>query len=245
MANKSFKSEHKTGITALVCILLGIAIAFAYMYSTGNRVIVLQDAKSADNISTDKTKYKSDSRKNNQPNKRYNIFNYYYSKNSDRVYTESLKTDTLPSFDRKGFYKAVKTNDESFILDLNNCDTLDLQLIRGIGPVFARRIIKYGELLGGYVSVEQLKEVYAMDSSRYEGLKNHLVIGNNNIKKLKINSASVKELAKHPYIDNYLAKEIIVFRNNYGNFTDINQIKAVHLMDDSVFNKIKPYISLE
>lgn len=59
--------------------------------------------------------------------------------------------------------KAQSKVREVLVLDLNACDSLDLQQIRGIGKVRAARIYKYGKRLGGYVNVEQLKEVYGID----------------------------------------------------------------------------------
>ena len=56
------------------------------------------------------------------------------------------------------------------MVELNEADTLTLKKIPGIGSTFARRIVRYRELLGGYYTVEQLAEVYGIDEERYIAL---------------------------------------------------------------------------
>jgi competence protein ComEA len=57
------------------------------------------------------------------------------------------------------------------IVELNSADSTALESLPGIGPSFASRILKYRKLLGGYVDVEQLKEVYGMPEETYEKIK--------------------------------------------------------------------------
>lgn len=134
---------------------------------------------------------------------------------------------------------------DSVYLDLNASDTLDLQEVRGIGKVRARNIYKYGQKLGGYISVEQLKEVYSIDSATFEQIKPHFYAGKTEIRKVNINSDDPKYLARHPYIDFALAKALIRFRKKYEkDFNSIEEIKQIHLMDEETYNKLRPYIKL-
>ena len=134
---------------------------------------------------------------------------------------------------------------DSVYLDLNASDTLDLQEVRGVGKVRARNIYKYGQKLGGYISVNQLKEVYSIDSATFEQIKPHFYAGKTEIRKVNINSDDPKYLARHPYIDFALAKALIRFRKKYEkDFTNIEEIKKIHLMDEETFNKLRPYIKL-
>lgn len=134
---------------------------------------------------------------------------------------------------------------DSVYLDLNASDTLDLQEVRGVGKVRARNIYKYGQKLGGYISVNQLKEVYSIDSATFEQIKPHFYAGKTEIKKININSDDPKYLARHPYIDFALAKALIRFRKKYEkDFNSIEEIKQIHLMDEETYNKLRPYIKL-
>lgn len=84
------------------------------------------------------------------------------------VDTSFITTDKYPGPpERQQWAKSSKLA-EGATIDLNSADTLLLQRVPGIGPVFARRIFKYREMLGGYYAVEQLQEVYGMDREHYD-----------------------------------------------------------------------------
>jgi competence protein ComEA len=129
-------------------------------------------------------------------------------------------------------------------LDLNSADTTELMKLRGIGPTFAKRIVKYREMLGGYYSVQQLMEVYGFDSIKYELIKEEVFVNDSLIQKMKLNKASAKELASHIYIDWKLANAIINYRFK-KKFESIDELKEIYLVNDSLFRKLAPYFSLE
>jgi DNA uptake protein ComE-like DNA-binding protein len=133
---------------------------------------------------------------------------------------------------------------QSLIFDLNQADTLDLQAIRGIGTSYSKIIVKYRTLLGGYVSLEQLKEVYGMTDSLYQKIIPFLKIENPSPKKLNINTFSIKELSAHPYIDFYLAKAIIKLRYDLKSYTSLQQVRQIHLLDQATYEKLLPYLEL-
>ena len=55
-------------------------------------------------------------------------------------------------------------------VNLNSADTTELMRVRGIGPVFARRIVKYRRLIGGFKAKEDLQKVYGIDAEKYAGI---------------------------------------------------------------------------
>src|SRR5690606_106619 len=54
--------------------------------------------------------------------------------------------------------------------DINTCDTATLKQVYGIGPVLAERITKYRSLLGGFVTKEQLNEVYGLKDEALQNI---------------------------------------------------------------------------
>jgi len=129
-------------------------------------------------------------------------------------------------------------------IDINLADTLDLQQLKGIGPSFARRIVKYRELLGGYARKEQLLEVYGMDTLRYAGFIEKICIDSTVIRLIDINNADIKALIRHPYIEYFLAKSIVREREKTGHFRSFGELKSQIPIPDEVFEKIKPYLDL-
>lgn len=61
-------------------------------------------------------------------------------------------------------------------LPLNRATAEELDLLPGVGPVLAQRIVAYREAIGGFASLEQLKEVKGIKEKTYESIKTHLTI---------------------------------------------------------------------
>lgn len=130
--------------------------------------------------------------------------------------------------------------------DINTCDTAALQKVYGIGSKFSIRIINFRNKLGGFVSINQLSEVYGLDSSVVNKVRKTFFVGEQfSPALLKINSLTEKELAQHPYIGYKKAQQICAWRRQHGNYTSLEDIKKNPLITDEVFEKMKPYLSLE
>lgn len=132
-----------------------------------------------------------------------------------------------------------------FRLELNSADTLDLQLLPGIGPSYARRIVKYRELLGGFFHREQLMEVYGMDSLRYTGFINQVIIDTALIHPIPVNNATISNLVRHPYIDYFLAKTIISNRSKNGLYKSSRDFQSRLDLPSKIFEKIKIYLQVK
>lgn len=144
--------------------------------------------------------------------------------------------------DRKPEIKEVK---KRVLVDLNTADSVTLLTLYGIGPSFAKRIIKYRNLLGGFYSKMQLLEVYGLDQDRLDKIVDYCAVSPDGIKKININTIKTEELKKHPYFDYYTAKAIVDQRVILKKYTSIQQIKEIPLIHDELFNKIKNYLTIE
>ena len=126
--------------------------------------------------------------------------------------------------------------------ELNTADSLDLVQLYNIGPVIARRILKYRSLLGGYVRREQLREVYGIDSARYNDIAPHLTVDPSRITPIDINTADIDRLKRHPYLDYYQAKAIIRLREERGAYAGVRDILNIPIIDSETFTRIEPYL---
>ncbi len=129
-------------------------------------------------------------------------------------------------------------------IELNSADTIELQKIPGISESLARRIFKQKEKLGGFFDIEQLKEVWGVDSARIVKISKYLFVDKTKIKKININNAEIKELVKHPYLDYYMAKSIVVHRNKNGKYKNVSDIKNATLIYDELYYKLIPYLTV-
>jgi competence protein ComEA len=149
----------------------------------------------------------------------------------------------MQQYDKKK-YEIKEQKAPQKIVEINSADSAQLIDISGIGPFFARRIIKYRDRLGGFIAKEQLLEVYGMDSTRYLKIIPFISVNTLQIRKTDLNTATFKDLMKNPYIDFYLAGAIIKYRNKNGKFSSLGELMKVSLVYDEVYRKISPYLTV-
>jgi len=130
-------------------------------------------------------------------------------------------------------------------IDINLANKESLIKIRGIGNTFAERIIKYRNLLGGFHSIEQLREVYGIDRTRYSNLKDYFHIAVPELTKIALNMANYKQMEAHPYNDKQQAKAIIDYRIKHGPFKSMEEFSNSGIFtDDFMLNRLLPYLKL-
>ena len=134
---------------------------------------------------------------------------------------------------------------QPLMVELNEADTTTLQLLHGIGPVKARRIVEYRERLGGFRDVSQLLEVYGISAKLLSDMAPHLTIDTTAIRKIDINSIPLKRLIKHPYIEYHQARDIIRLRNRGQQFCSADDLRAVPTMADTTMQRLLPYITFD
>ena len=127
-------------------------------------------------------------------------------------------------------------------MDINTADTLEFQRLKGIGPSYARRIVGYRNRLGGFTNCRQLLEVWGMDSSLYNLIREQLIISSDSVRRLDINTITFKELLKHPYFPYELTRAVILYRQKNKIFRLVDELNSVEGMNDSVFRRIRPYV---
>lgn len=129
-------------------------------------------------------------------------------------------------------------------IDLNKADTAMLRKLRGIGSVFAGRIVKFREALGGFHDVIQLREVYGISEELFVSISPFLTLDEaTELEQLRINSASVEELAKHPYITWDNARLIARYREQHGDFRGIDDLENIYALNIDFLSKIEPYLN--
>ena len=129
-------------------------------------------------------------------------------------------------------------------INLNNVDSAGLLPLPGIGPVFAGRIVRYRELLGGYHGSHQLSEVYGMKAETVELISPFLIIDTSRIRKLPLNTSSFRELLRHPYLEYDDVKALVNYRDVMGKITSLQEIMEHMLVPDSVLEKAGCYFDL-
>jgi len=147
---------------------------------------------------------------------------------------------------RRPSFKADKLSaNEDVKVEINSADTALLRHVKGIGKVFANRIVAYRNSCGGYLSVDQLKEVYGMTQEDFERIAPFCVVNKALVKKIRVNTASVDLLNHHPYINFYQAKAIYELRRKKGKLQKIEELSFLSEFTNKDLEKIAPYLSFE
>lgn len=128
------------------------------------------------------------------------------------------------------------------LIEINSADSVALLELPGIGPVFAKRIIKYRQMLGGFAEAGQLMEVYGMDSLRMAGIIRLIRIDTTGIRRLDINKATFKELLAHPYLEYEHVKAIARFRDKKGRLVSPGELWAGGVLADSLRRGLSHYL---
>jgi competence ComEA-like helix-hairpin-helix protein len=130
------------------------------------------------------------------------------------------------------------------IIEINAADFETLLEVSGIGPSTAKSIINYRQRLGGFCCLEQLREVYSVDSARFDQIAPNFVVNTDSIHPVNINKADYFLLKKHPYMTKALAYEIIQYRKINGNYKRLEEIKNVKGVTTAIYQKINKYLSI-
>jgi len=172
-------------------------------------------------------KYKTD--------RSYSSDNRLYNKNEPDT-KEEKPALTSRNWTKKKPYVVVP-------FDINEADTAVLKKVKGIGSVLSNRIIKYRDLLGGFVDVSQYKEVYGLKDSVVIALDTLALIGNQyKPETIHINTINEWKLARHPYVNKRQAKAIMNYKNQHGDFNSIEDLFNIKLLDSMMISKLSPYL---
>jgi len=131
------------------------------------------------------------------------------------------------------------------VIEVNSADSAKLTRIRGIGPAFAMRIIRYRERVGGFYNKEQLKEVFGIDEAKYTEIQGGITVDNKHITKMNVNAASLNELRRFPYLSFKQANAILEYHNQHGDYASIDDMKNIAILDDGILRKIEPYLTFK
>ena len=129
------------------------------------------------------------------------------------------------------------------VIDINQATKEDLIKINGIGEGISMRILRFKESLGGFVSMNQMNDIWGLSPEVIDKLNtNFKVSGQSDIKKIDINKASIKELSQFPYFNYPIAKQIVTFRSMNGDFKNVDDLTKIKGLSIEKANIIALYL---
>ncbi len=218
-----FSKTEKRGVLALSSFLL-LLMLLIWLKPFENNTAKLQNANSFKQEIAQF--YEADSLKQEEFKSRYK-----------KSYTKNDYSKKKYNYEKKEFQKFEKPAISP--IDINSATAEDFDKLKGIGEYLSQKIIQYRTYLGGFYSVEQLKEVRGLKPEVVEQNKSYLIVSKTGLSKLNINSSDFKTLLKHPYLEYNDVKKIFRLRDS---------LKTISLQDvqrafpDTLFTKVSPYL---
>ena len=126
-------------------------------------------------------------------------------------------------------------------LELNSADTTALRRVPGIGQYYARKIAERRKRLGGFVSTSQLDEIEDFP----EEAKAFFTVDSSRVKRISVNSTTLSELRRHPYIGFYLARDIVEARRLHGSIRSIGELLMLESADERTIKRLEPYLEFQ
>lgn len=157
-----------------------------------------------------------------------------------RVFIKDTVRKYVYVTDNLNHYSSKKS--PSSALDLNALDSAGLVLLPGIGPVFASRIVRYREQLGGFTSTLQLTEIQGLPDSL---MKWFIISDTVPIEKIEVNKGTLNELRRHPYINFYQARAIVELRRERGNIKNPEQLSLLEEFTAQDIERLIPYLDFK
>ena len=160
------------------------------------------------------------------------------NENSQRQYDAKLHPATVQ---RRWEVKQQVNRIAEASLNINKMDSAALEALPRIGPKVAGRMCRFRAALGGFYSVEQLREVWGMHPDQVEAIIPWFHTGEGVFRFLCLNEASWKEFQSHPYIRYVGANAVVAFRDLH-HLKQVEDLKSAIPVNDSLFRRWSPYL---
>ena len=159
---------------------------------------------------------------------------------TDEFYKRIKEFVLIPEIKNSGT-TSIKPKTTLQLVEINKADSLQLITINGVGPFYAKQILKYRKQLGGFISYNQITEIWGLENLEFEKFKQKTSVDTLCISKININTVELNQLRLHPYLNYKQAKMIVNYRKQHGSFKQVKDIRKIKPISPELFRKIVPY----
>jgi DNA uptake protein ComE-like DNA-binding protein len=128
------------------------------------------------------------------------------------------------------------------IKNINLAEFRDIVGIEGVDGKLASRILKYRDLLGGFHSPDQLKEVYDLPDNLIGVMDSLFIYDTTDIRRISLSTAGYKEFLRHPYLGNEQVDAIMELRKFSMGKPEIKDFINSGILETGTIQRILPYI---
>lgn len=173
----------------------------------------------------------------------FEILNYHSQLDSLEEAGWEVASSSQPTFNPKDTATIVRYKQEGLKrIAFSEADSITLQIVSGIGPALAGRIIKYKVVLGGFHDASQLEEIYGLESETIKNIWEYFDFEPEIFRKIPLNKSEVSELSAHPYISYGQAKVLQAYREQHGDYKTAEDLLKIKIFTSDWVEKLKPYL---
>ena len=133
------------------------------------------------------------------------------------------------TYNNKGVNFTTRDTELKTLIDINEAVEEDLVKVYGIGPYYAKAILRKRSQLGGFVSMTQMADFEDLSTEAIAGLKKRFDIKViPKVNKININDASLSQLSYFPYFNRNIAKSILTMRSMDGKISGIEELLEIN-----------------
>lgn len=146
----------------------------------------------------------------------------------------------------------IKNKVQNELIDINMATIDQLQTLPGIGPEKSQAIIDYRQNSGPFIHIHDLTKVKGIGNATLNNIKNLIYVKETETNKalresrntkININTAGISELKGLPGIGDVLAKRILEYRDQVGQFSSREEIMNVNGIGEKTYESIKELIT--
>lgn len=225
----SFSKSELRGIAVLLVLIISVVV-YRYNLLAGKEKQLLEGTnKFEKEIKTFEAQLDSAAKTTKQKSIYHKSLPFKKKESEKTIRPQKPIVVTVKKKEKKVFFK----------ININTASAEELKKLKGIGDKLSLRIVKYRDKLGGFYSVEQIKEVYGIKPETFQQIKPHLFC-KGEVKKVNVNTASFKELVRHPYLSYKDVKAIFKFRDKN---IPLSQEKLVEILGKEKAEKLFHYVN--
>ena len=149
---------------------------------------------------------------------------------------------------RATYQKKNYSADEPVItkkININKATIEEFRKVHGIGEKLSARIVKYRTKLNGFVTESQLNDVYGLKPEVIEKLWKRFYLEKPTITKINLNTCTLEELLKVPYMHYDLADEILNQRTLHEGFKKIEELTKIQNFPSDKIEIIGLYLHIQ
>jgi competence protein ComEA len=158
-----------------------------------------------------------------------------------RIQSSDKYASNYPRYSKEEYNSKSHTTEP---IDINTATIEEWRSLSGIGEVLSARIVKFRERLGGFSSIDQVAKTYGLKDSTFQLIRPFLKLANPAVNKININTAYENELLECTEISPDIAKAIVIYRKQHGEFQAVDDLKKIVFITEEMFRKIAPHVKV-